>query len=190
MNTPSVPDSMKRVMVVGTTGSGKSTLAEALAQLWNIPHIDLDSYRFLANWATRPPEDSRVLVDAATQPEAWVCCGNYGSMRDITWSRADTIVYLDYPMPLILWRLTRRSITRAITRENLWNSGSRENFFQHLQWNERSLYYWAFKTHNRRKTEIPATLTKPEYTHLRMVHLTGPRITDRWLADVRRKYAA
>jgi hypothetical protein len=41
--------------------------------------------------------------------ESWVVDGNYSLVHDITWERADTIVWLDYALPLILARLTRRT---------------------------------------------------------------------------------
>lgn len=53
--------------------------------------------------------------------------GNYGRVRDLLWPRADTIVWLDYAFPLVLGRLTARTVRRAVTGEILWN-GNRETF--------------------------------------------------------------
>lgn len=35
--------------------------------------------------------------------------GNYGAVRDLLWPRADTIVWMDYSLPLVLHRLTART---------------------------------------------------------------------------------
>ena len=44
----------------------------------------------------------------------WELSGRYG---DIVWPRADTVVWLNYSLPLILWRLTRRTFRRAVLKE-------------------------------------------------------------------------
>lgn len=190
MKAPAVPAQMKRIVVVGSSGSGKSTLAESLADLLGCKHIEIDAHNFVAGWQTRPQSELHDRIERETHGECWVACGNYGTVRDVTWGRADTLVFLDYPLGLVLWRLTRRSLTRAITRENLWGSGNRENFFVHLQWNKNSLYFWAITNHERRRREYPQLITLPEYAHLRYVHLTGPRIARMWLDAVRAEHRA
>ena len=39
---------------------------------------------------------------------------------------ADTLVWLDLPLPLVMGRLLRRTVKRAVTREELWGTGNRE----------------------------------------------------------------
>jgi hypothetical protein len=50
----------------------------------------------------------------------WVLAGNYHHVRDIVGPRAEAIVWLDYSLPLVFWRLTVRTVRRAETREVLW----------------------------------------------------------------------
>lgn len=188
MPNPPVPRDMTRIVVVGSSGSGKSTLADALAEILVCKHIELDAHNFVSNWQIRPTDEFRTRIDLETQAERWVICGNYGSVRDLTWPRADTVVFLDYALGLVLWRLTKRSLSRTITRENLWGTGNRENFLKHLQWNKDSLYFWAITNHQRRRREYPLEVQKPEHAHLRYVHLTGPRQTQHWLDAVRKEY--
>ncbi|MBK9123130.1 MAG: adenylate kinase [Chloroflexi bacterium] len=180
---------MKRVIVIGSTGSGKTTLARELARLIGGVHIELDAFNFLPGWTDRPLDDMRALVADAVQAERWAACGNYGKIRDIVWPLADTAVWLDYPLPRILWRLTRRSITRAITREDLWNTGNRENFFQHLKWNKDSLYYWAITTRKRRTVQYEALFSSEPYDRIRLVRLPSVRDTQAWLQSVHAVYS-
>jgi hypothetical protein len=53
--------------------------------------------------------------------------GNYSRMRDIVWSRVDTVIWVDPPrhraMRQFIWRTLRRMATRA----ELWN-GNREQW--------------------------------------------------------------
>jgi adenylate kinase family enzyme len=188
MNIPEVPANMQCIVVLGSTSSGKSTLAARLSAILGCPHLELDSLRFLPQWQVRANDEFRTLVDAATNKRCWVVDGNYSVTRDLTWGRADTIIWLDYRLSLILWRLTRRTIGRTINRTELWNTGNRDNIFKHFRLSDESLYYWAFKTYWRRKREIPLLIQKPEYRHLRFVHLTNPRQTEIWLKVVRAAY--
>jgi hypothetical protein len=110
-----------------------------------------------------------------------VVAGNYHHVRDIVWPRAEAIVWLDYPLPLVFWRLTVRTVRRAVTREVLW-SGNRENLGEHLMlWSERSLYHWLLKTYWRYKREYPRLFARPEHAHIEIVRFRTPRETERWL---------
>jgi len=188
MIEPYVLDNMRRVAIIGSTSSGKSTLAAHLSAALGYPHLELDSFRFLPQWQVRSTEEFRSMIDTATSSSCWVVDGNYSVARDLTWGRADTLIWLDYRLSLILWRLTRRTIGRTVNRTDLWNTGNRENIFKHLRLSDESLYYWAVKNHKRRRQEIPILVKAPEYAHLRYVYLTNPRQTAVWLDAVRAAY--
>jgi hypothetical protein len=69
-----------------------------------------------------------------------VVASNYRHVRDIVWPRAEAVVRLNYPLPVVFWRLSARILRRAVRREELWN-GNRENLWEHaLFWSERSLF--------------------------------------------------
>lgn len=190
MNIPVFPESMQRITVLGSTGSGKSTLAKQLAAIVGCPHLELDSFRFLPRWQVRSNDEFRELIDAVTSQPCWVADGNYSVTRDLTWGRADTLIWLDYGLSLILWRLTRRTVGRTINRTDLWNTGNRDNIFKHFRLSDESLYYWMFKTYWRRKREMPGFLAMPEYAHLRVLHFTNPRQTEAWLNAAKDAYKA
>ena len=119
----------QRIAVIGTTGSGKTTLARAVAVQLDTPHVELDALHWGPNWTSPAHLELRARVGAALNSERWVVDGNYSKVRDIIWARADTIVWLDYSLPLTLWRLTRRTLRRLAKREVLWN-GNRESWRQ------------------------------------------------------------
>ncbi len=178
-----VPDGrLRRVVVVGATGAGKSTLAGRLAQGLDVPFVELDALFWGPQWTPAAPDDFRARVDPSSAGPAWVIAGNYGAVRDLRWPRADTIVWLDYPLPLVLARLTARTLRRGITREILWN-GNHENLWQHaMVWSERSLFHWLFTTFWRYRREFPALFREPAHAHARVVHLRTPRAGREWLA--------
>ncbi len=180
---------MDRIVVIGTTGSGKSTLAAALAHKLNAKFIELDALHWQPNWTEAPTEVFRERVARAVVGERWVVGGNYSKARDLIWSRADTLVWLDYSFPLVISRLFRRTVKRIVTQEDLWNTGNRETW--RVQFFSRdSLFLWAVKTHGKYRNSIEAVLKQPEYAHLHLIRLTSPRATARWLATVPDQTAA
>ena len=174
----------KRIVVIGTTSSGKSTLAKALADKFGYDFVELDALYWDPNWTGADDPIFRERVDKATQSEAWVVAGNYSRVRNLIWSRAEVVIWLDYPFPIVFWRLLTRTIRRAVTQEELWN-GNREKFWWHLKlWSDESLFKWLFKTYWRRKREIPKLLSQPEYKHLKPIQFKGPREAEAWLKSI------
>jgi adenylate kinase family enzyme len=172
---------MQRVHVIGTTGSGKTTLAADLAHRLSVPHVELDALHWEPNWVEAETNVFRVRVDRALGDDGWVVDGNYRKGRDIIWGRADTVVWLDYPLPLILWRLFWRTLKRTLSREELWN-GNRERFKEQFISRD-SLFLWALHSHPRHRHEYPIALRQPAYAHLRLIHLHSPRETEDWLTQ-------
>ncbi len=171
---------MQRIVVIGTTGAGKSTLAATLAARLALPQIELDALYWGPQWTPVGRDTFRARVAAATSGERWVVAGNYGVVRDLLWPRADTLVWLDYPLALNFWRLTRRSLRHIVTREELW-AGNRETFRTQFLSRD-SLYLWAARSHVRHRREFAALLADPVYAHLATLRFASPRDTARWLA--------
>lgn len=136
---------MRRIAVIGTTGSGKTTLAHLISERLGIPHVELDALNWEPGWTEAPIAAFRERVAGALSGEAWVVDGNYSKVRDIVWSRAEALVWLDYPLPLILWRLVGRTFRRVAAQEELWG-GNQESLRTALLSRD-SLLIWALKSH-------------------------------------------
>ena len=183
-NNPMSSFPYHRIVIIGTTSTGKSTLAEGLAQRFDLNFVDLDALHWEPNWQAAPLEIFRTRVVEATQTGRWVVAGNYSSVRDLLWSQAEVVIWLDYSFPLIFGRLWNRTWRRWWHQELLWGT-NRENMWNHLKlWSDESLFKWLFKTYWRRKREFPELLALPEYKHLKLFRFKDPKETDAWLAGL------
>jgi adenylate kinase family enzyme len=154
----------RRITVIGSTGSGKTTMARMLAERLDLPRVELDALHWGPNWTEEPDDLFRERTDLALRGDAWVVDGNYTVVRDIVWPRADTVVWLDYGLPVIMWRLTRRLFRRAVLKEEIWH-GNTESLRTHFMTKD-SLYVWALQTYRPRRRKYPArtTCTSRSYT--------------------------
>jgi len=164
-----------RIVVVGTSGAGKTTFARGVAAQLGLPHIELDAINWQPGWRDLTRHDVALFlrrVSEAIEAEAWVLDGNYGLVRDLVWQRATHLVWLDYDRPIIMLRVIRRSILRAVLKTELW-AGNRERWRNFLR--PSHPIRWAWNTWERRRRETEARLRGPEYAPLIVLRLRHPR---------------
>ena len=174
-------DGPRRVAVVGTSGSGKTAFARALAARLAVPHLELDAMFWQPGWQQPDPEVFRSKVDVATSGEGWVADGNYSRVRDLLFSRVDTVVWLDLPLRTCLWRVIRRTLDRARRRELLWGT-NREGLRSVV--GRDSLVWWVLTTHGRRRRQNTALFADPAYANVRRLRFTSNRAATAWLASL------
>jgi adenylate kinase family enzyme len=176
---------MRRVVVFGTTGSGKSRLAERLGARTGLRVVELDALNWGRDWQPAPIEllrhrVERELRDDGRDEGGWIVVGNYDSVRDLTWRPADTLVWLDLPFALVIWRLFWRTLRRSVTKENLWGSGNTETLGRSL-FSRQSILLYAMKTHrrNRHRFAIETEFLGKDKT---VIRLRTAREVERFLA--------
>lgn len=173
--------------VVGSSGSGKSTLARTLAGRLGVAHVELDALYHGPGWTEPDPDDFRARVGEALDaaPRGWVCCGNYSvALPPVVWPRADTVVVLDLPKPIVMRRIVRRTLRRVLRREELWN-GNREPLRNLYAWDpERNVIRWAWVHHERYRDRYRRAAEDPQWASLDFVFLSSPGQVDRFLAGV------
>jgi adenylate kinase family enzyme len=160
-----------RIVVIGISGAGKSTLAAQLAGGLGVPHVELDALHWEPGWTMASPAAFAARVEAATAGPAWVADGTYRAVRPLLWHRATHLVWLDYERPVIMARVIRRSLARALSRRELWN-GNRERWRSWLEPGHPIRYAWAQWSPRRR--ELEALLAGGEYPHLTVLRLRRP----------------
>lgn len=176
----------ERILVLGRTGSGKTTLARQLAAALQVPHVELDSLYFGPQFATAPLALLRERTADAIAGDRWVTDGNKRAVRDLVWPRADTIVWLDYSLPVSIWRLAKRARSRTaqLTAEAA-RTGQRAALPRQL-WAAAKGVLTALRSHAGQRREYTRLLALPANRHLAIVRLRSPRATREWLDRVTR----
>jgi adenylate kinase family enzyme len=166
---------MQRVMIVGPCGAGKSTVSHVLAAKLGLPLIHMDQLNWQPGWVDEGNDRLRGLLAPEVAKERWLIEGNYASTMEMRLSRADTIVYLDYPVPLCLWRLMKRIVTSYGRSRPDMPEGCPERFDAKFL-----LYVINWNRGPRQRTEQLLAAYRQK-----VVRLKRPRALAQWLATVK-----
>ncbi len=100
----------KRVMIIGQPGSGKSTLARELGEILDLPVFYIDQIHWKPGWIERGGVGKDRLCSDVHSQDKWIFEGG----RSTTWAeridRADTLIWLDFTLPVRSWRIFTRTI--------------------------------------------------------------------------------
>lgn len=100
-----------KIHIIGGPGSGKTTLARCIASKFGVPHYDLD--HVLMKYGDQVEPITREAFSLAQQP-GWVTEGVFLLWVDPLLCAADTIVLLEIPWQLAVWRILRRHINLSL----------------------------------------------------------------------------
>lgn len=172
---------MKRIAVIGCCGAGKSQLSLELGRRLRLPVVHLDQLWWKAGWI-EVGRDELVRRQQAVFPRggAWIADGNYGATMPLRLAIADTVVFLDFPTSICLWRVIRRHVQYLGRTRPDMVPGCPERFF------DRGFptflrYVAGFRaTHRPRILEKLATLDGAQ----RVITLENPRAVTRFLASL------
>jgi adenylate kinase family enzyme len=178
----------RRVIVVGSSCAGKSTLGARLAGLLDVPFVELDALYWQPNWTGSEDNEFREKIVTATAGDGWVVAGGYSRHTVPTiWPRADTIIWLDFPLATSTWRIVRRSWRRSRDNELLWGTNYEKFWPQFKLWDtEESLIAFTIRNHRARGRGYTAAMSNPRLAHLTWVQLRNQREVDAWLQGVAR----
>ena len=165
---------MQRVMIVGGSGSGKSTLARALGARTGLPVHHMDHIHWQPGWIARPRAERRAMALEVENGDAWIFEGGFSTTYAHRLSRADTCIWLDLPVALRLWRVTRRLVQYWGQERPDMAPGCTERIHRETL----PFYRWIWNTRHTGRDRIAALIADAP-THMRVHHLTSR-------ADVRR----
>lgn len=101
---------MQRVLVIGSGGAGKSTFARKLGEATGLPVVHLDACYWRPGWDPTPKVEWIRTVDEIAARAEWIMDGNYGGTLDRRLAACDTVIFLDLPRVICLWRALWRSV--------------------------------------------------------------------------------
>lgn len=119
---------MQKVIVIGCCGAGKSTFSKKLQERTGLELIHLDQEYWHPNWQETPKDLWEKKIQELTVQPNWIMDGNYGGTLDIRIKAADTIIYLDYPTWICLWRVFKRTLKHWKRARPDMVEGCRERF--------------------------------------------------------------
>ena len=172
-------DAMRRVLVLGCAGAGKSTLARRMAAALALPLIELDSVFWRPGWVQAPREEFRDAVARLAATPAWVMDGNYRFTFDLRLPAADTIVFLDLPRRICMWRV----IMRTVIGYGRTRAGLPQDCPERFNW-EFLNFVWNFHAEHRPQF---ASLLANRPGHSRLHRLESPQEVERFLSQIERR---
>lgn len=161
-----------RIAVLGCSGSGKSTLAARLADALGLPLAASDHIYWTDDWRPTPAAEVRAWIDRTTAGAAWVVDGNFDVDRDLLWRRAQLVVWLDFPLRVVLVRVARRNFVWWLKGERVWG-GQRMTLGKAWSGIRHSL-----RSHALKRRAYPGWLG--ELKGAEVVRLRSPKAAARW----------
>ena len=172
---------MRRVMIIGQPGAGKSTLARNLGAITGLPVFHIDTIHWMPGWIERDGPAKDLLVADVHARERWIFEGG----RSSTWrdraARADTLIWLDFPLWLRAWRVLRRRIEY---RDGRTRPDLPENCPERLNW---EFTHWIWTTRKTGRARMRAHFEEIK-GQLQRHRLSNPQEVKAYLVDVAQKY--
>lgn len=166
---------MQRVLVIGSGGSGKTTVAARIANALRLALIHLDAVYWHTGWTPTPPDEWRSVVAQLIAEPRWVMDGNYGGTLDMRLAACDTVVFLDLPRGVCLWRIVKRNIRyRGRTRPDVAPGCPERLTWEFVRW------VWTYP--KRRRPGILERLSKLPTRHV--IVLSSQSDVDRFLTGL------
>lgn len=154
---------MKRVLIIGSGGAGKSTLARRLGEKTGIEVIHLDKLFWHPGWVRTEKKEWLEIVRRAIEKESWIMDGNFGSTLEMRARAADTIVFMDIPRHICIYRILKRWVMyNRDTRPDM-AEGCEERF----DW-EFFIWVWDYPTRSKPEKELVLSRYANEKTIIRL----------------------
>ncbi|OKH53095.1 adenylate kinase [Calothrix sp. HK-06] len=116
---------MKKVAVFGNAGGGKSTLSKRLSEITGLPLYVLDKIKNPEGDTEISHEDYKRAHQHILATDQWIIDG-FGCMETI-WQQldeADSLIFVDLPLYIHFWWVTKRLITGYFKPPEGWPENS------------------------------------------------------------------
>lgn len=146
---------MQRIIIMGCPGSGKTYVAKELGEKLDISVIYLDKLWRGKEGSHISKAEFDARMEKALSLDSWIMDGDFSRTMEARLKKCDTILYLNLPRWLCLWKLFRRA----------W-AGRKVPGGEKLT-KEKVQYVWNYRKKNRIRNDIWIAKTK----HARVIEL-------------------
>jgi adenylate kinase family enzyme len=154
---------MKRVLVIGSSGSGKSTFSRRLGETTGLQVIHLDVLHWKPNWTEPSKDEWEKTVENALKGDEWIIDGNYSGTMEMRIRASDTVIFLDFPRVLCVYRVLKRVVLYRKGNRPDVAEGCDEKFdWTFVKW------VWNFPTRTKPKVEAWLKAVEGEKTIIRL----------------------
>ncbi|MCA1628856.1 MAG: AAA family ATPase, partial [Acidobacteria bacterium] len=120
-----------------------------LGEILGVEVVHLDALYWRPGWVETPKPEWRRRVEELVRRDSWIIDGNYSGTFDIRFEACDTVIFLDVPRLICLWRvLKRRALYRKGGRPDMAQGCDEKldlEFLKFLRW------VWDYPTRTRSK---------------------------------------
>lgn len=175
---------MKKIAVIGSGGSGKSTLALRLGKALGIEVTHLDALLWKPGWVLLSREEQAAAQRTIIERERWIIDGNFGATLAMRVTAADTILLLDLPPALCLWRVIMRRLRSVGRTRPDMAEGCPERLGLSRADREFMARIWNF-----RENSLPDILSLLQEPHegRRVITLRSTAAIERFARDIERR---
>ncbi len=169
-----------RINIIGTSGSGKTTFGRQLAEILELPFLEMDAIFWGPDWEFPPDEVFFPRLKKVLDGDDWVLDGNYTRTLDFKWNRVQAVIWLNFSFPRTVYQAVIRAGSRLISQEELWpGTGNRENL--QMLFSKESIIWWTVSSYQRHVKRNSAYMTADKYSQIKFHRIRSPRAAKKFL---------
>jgi adenylate kinase family enzyme len=154
---------VKRILIIGSGGAGKSTLAPRLGEKMGIEVVHLDKLFWNPGWVPTAKDEWREIVGQALEKDSWIIDGNFGGTLEMRVQACDTIIFLDIPRHICMYRIVKRWVMYNRNTRPDMAEGCEERF----DW-EFFMWVWNYPKRSKPEKELVLNRYAKEKTIIRL----------------------
>jgi len=133
-------------MIIGQPGSGKSALARRLGAKLYLPVVHIDCIHWQSGWIERSAQEKGKLCSDVHARSQWIFEGNHSNTWPERLERANTLIWLDFPLLLRSFRILKRRVEyHGVARPDL-----PDGYPENINW-EFVSFVWQTRSRGRAK---------------------------------------
>lgn len=163
-----------RINVIGTSGSGKTTFGRKLANVLDLPCIEMDAVYWGPNWSFPPEEEFISRLSGLLEGEKWVLDGNYTRTMGFKWDRVQAVVWLNFSFARTVYQAIKRALGRLFDQEELWpGTGNRESL--KMLFSKDSIVLWTLQKYHRHVKRNVGYIYNEDFSKIKFHRIRSPR---------------